>query len=304
MAQELLGRGHKLSTLTSHPRPPGDWAKGIAAHPVSFDDPARLAKSLAGAQVLVNTYWMRFPAKGVGFDDAVANTRILMEAAKAAGVKRVVHLSVANPSPESPFDYYRAKAAAEKVVQDSGLSVAIVRPTWIFGEGDVLLNNLAWLLRHMPFMMMVGRGRYNVQPVYVGDVARIVAELVESDKRTVVDAAGPDKMEYREFARVLKRSLAKRRLVVPLPAPLALVGGKVAGLLLRDVVATRQEMGILRASLMSSEKPPLGKVRLQAWLNENRDTVGKKWASDMGRHYRGVDLRPFKREGRAAPAPA
>jgi NADH dehydrogenase len=294
VARALLRRGHTVRTLTSHPAKPG-WAQDVAVHPFSFDDGAALQRSLRGAKVLVNTYWMRFPRKGVTFADAVENTRILLDGARRAGVRRVVHLSVANASAEAIVPYYRAKAAAEEVVRDAGLSHAIVRPTWIYGEGDVLLNNLAWLLRHLPFFPMVGRGRYRIQPVHVGDLATIVADLVESRKTVTVDAAGPDVFEYREFVRVLKRALGKHRMVVPTPAPFALVMGRLTGLMLRDVVATRDEMRVLRASLMTSSEEPLGRQHLEDWLRANRETVGRHWASDLGRHYRGVDLEPFKR---------
>jgi NADH dehydrogenase len=294
VARDLLRRGHAVRTLTSHPQPPAPWAQGIAAAPFSFDDPPALVTALRGSGALVNTYWMRFPRKGLDFPDVVRNTSILIESAKKAGIRRLVHLSVANAALDAPFAYYRAKAEAEEIVRTSGLSYAIVRPTWIFGEGDVLLNNLAWML-HLPVFPVVGRGRYPVQPVFVGDVARLVADLVEDTREVTLDAAGPDKMQYRDFARVLKRSLGKRRFAVPTPPPLALLAGKATGLLLRDVVMTRDEMGILRQGLMASTKPPLGTVRLEDWLRENGATVGRRWTSDLERHFRGVDLEPFKR---------
>lgn len=294
VARELLRRGHTVRTLTSHPAKP-EWARKVAVHPFSFDDGAELERSLRGAKVLVNTYWMRFPRKGVTFSDAVENTRLLLDAARRAGVQRVVHVSVANASPDAIVPYYRAKAAAEQVVREAGVSYAIVRPTWIYGEGDVLLNNLAWLLRHLPFFPMVGRGRYRIQPVHVGDVADIIADMAESKKAVTVDAAGPDVFEYRGFVRVLKRALGKHRVVVPTPAPIALLMGKLTGLLLRDVVATKDEMRVLRSSLMTSKQTPIGRQRLEEWLRENRETVGRRWASDLGRHYRGVDLESFKR---------
>jgi uncharacterized protein YbjT (DUF2867 family) len=298
VAQELQRRGHTVRTLTSHPAPPAQWARAIAVHPYRFDDLTALAASLRGVRVLVNTYWMRFPRSGIGFDDAVENTRILGIAAAKAGVQRIVHVSVANPSHESPFAYYRAKAAAEEALGECGVPLAIVRPTWIFGEGDVLLNNLAWLLRHLPVFAMVGRGRYKVQPVYAGDVARIIADLCESKGRVIVDAAGPDVLEYRELVAIMKRALGKHRLVVPAPTFVALVMGKLAGLALRDVVLTKPELGVLRASLMTSSQPPLGRVHVEDWLREHRAVVGRRWASDLGRHFRGVDLTGFKRDPR------
>jgi len=145
----------------------------VEVAPLQFTDREALIESLRGVDVLYNTYWIRYPHAGVGFGDAIANTRRLMGAAAEAGVRKVVHISVCNPSFDSPLDFYAAKARAETVVRQSGLQWAVVRPTLIFGPGDILINNIAWLLRRFPVFFITGHGKYRLQPVAGEDVAEI-----------------------------------------------------------------------------------------------------------------------------------
>jgi uncharacterized protein YbjT (DUF2867 family) len=96
--------------------------------------------------------------------DAIHNTLVLFNAAKAAGVRRIVHLSITNPSVTSPLEYFRGKAILEQALRELGIPYAILRPTVIFGKEDILMNNIAWVLRHMPFFGVFGDGTYRLQP--------------------------------------------------------------------------------------------------------------------------------------------
>ena len=125
----LLSRGHKVRTLTYHPERANPFGDQVQVFPYNFDNPEQLTQTLRGASTLINTYWVRFPRGQTTFETAVRNTRTLIRAAKDAGVKRIVHVSIANPSLESPLGYYKGKAHVEKAVIDSGLSYAILRPT-------------------------------------------------------------------------------------------------------------------------------------------------------------------------------
>jgi uncharacterized protein YbjT (DUF2867 family) len=93
---------------------------------------------------------VRFPHGTSTFETAVQNTRTLIQAAKDAGIQRIIHVSIANPSLDSPLEYYSGKAKLERAVMDAGLSYAILRPTVIFGTEDILINNIAWFIRHFP----------------------------------------------------------------------------------------------------------------------------------------------------------
>src|SRR5713101_2611647 len=146
IARRLMAQERQIKTLTNHPKRPGTEDITAEVAPLQFTDRDALVESLRGADVLYNTYWVRFHYGKVRFGEAVANTRILFGAARDAGVRRVVHISVSNPAEDSDLDYYAGKARAEKAVRESGLRWAIVRPTLMFGWGDVLINNIAWLM--------------------------------------------------------------------------------------------------------------------------------------------------------------
>ena len=120
------------------------------AFPFHFDEPHRLRDVLRGVTGLINTYWVRFDHPLFTHEQAVANTKVLFSAAREAGVRRIVHVSITNPDRTSDLPYFRGKAELESALQSSGVSYCILRPTVLFGKEDVLVNNIAWALRHLP----------------------------------------------------------------------------------------------------------------------------------------------------------
>ncbi len=151
ITRRLLDAGRRVRTITGHPKRANCFGNQVEIAPMDFSDHAGLVRSLRGASVLYNTYWVRFNHGRATFDEAVANSRVLIQAAKEAGVRKIVHLSIANPSLDSHLPYYSGKAQVEKAIMDSGLSYAILRPTVIFGIEDILINNIAWFARHFPY---------------------------------------------------------------------------------------------------------------------------------------------------------
>lgn len=285
IAQGLLDRGRSVRTLVRRPAPAGHpLGDKVEARPLVFDD--SLTESLRGADTLYNTYWVRFERGSTTFERALANTEVLFRAARAAGVRRVVHISVANSDASSPFAYLRGKAATEEALRESGLSHAIVRPTLVFGPGDVLVNNIAWALRHAPVFLIAGDGRDEVQPVSVFDVARICVEAGARTDDVAHDAAGPERFAFEEFVRVIARATGGRALIRHAPPSAVLVSSRVAGVFLRDVVMTRDELGMLQTGQLMSHEPPLGRDSFESWVSENGKTLGRRYASDLRRHYR------------------
>src|SRR4029077_3705834 len=223
VAAELLERGRGVRTLTNHPNPHDPLAARIPAQPLDFDDSAALVAALTGADTLYNTYWVRAPRVGVSHTVAVDNTKRLIDAARRAGIRRIVHTSIANPT-SSRLSYYRGKAELEAAVRSSGLSYAIVRPTLLFGEGDVLINNIAWLLRHLPVFGIPGDGRYRLQPMHVRDHAALMVETGLQSEDRVVDSAGPEIFTFEDLVRLLRGAMGLHTLVLHMPASLAMVG--------------------------------------------------------------------------------
>jgi uncharacterized protein YbjT (DUF2867 family) len=283
ITEQLLAAGRRVRTLSRTPAPPGSPVEAV---PFSFGDPQRLRSDLAGAEVLYNTYWIRFEHHGLTFDRAVANTLVLWRCARDAGIRRVVHVSVTNAREGSPLPYFRNKARLESELPRHARSWAVVRPTWIFGPDDILVNNVAWGLRRLPAFPIPGDGSYRVQPVSVGDVARICNEAARGDENVTVDAAGPDTLTFEDLVRLIRHAVAPRTPIVHVPPPLAVALANVVGATRRDVLLTRKEVAGLMRSLLTSEQPPLGREGFREWLAANAAGLGRRYVSELARNYR------------------
>jgi uncharacterized protein YbjT (DUF2867 family) len=285
IAKRLLERGEEVFTLTGHPHRPDPFNGRVKAFPLDFSREQALAESLKGTDVFINTYWVRFDHAGNTQPLAVENTRKLINAAKAAGVKRIVHISITNPSSESPLPYFWGKAANEKFVIDSGLSYAILRPTVLVGSEDILINNIAFLLRRFPLFLLPGDGSYRLQPVYVDDLAELAVEAVYQNGSYTIDAVGPDIFTFKEMVALISKTIGVRRPLLGLPPRLALLTAQTLGVFIGDVLLTPEEVAGLMSNLLVSKEPPRGKTRLADWLGANKGSVGVKYASELKRHY-------------------
>jgi uncharacterized protein YbjT (DUF2867 family) len=286
IAERLLESGRRVRTLTFHPGRQHPLSTRVQALTYRFDDPVALARGLEGVDTLYNTYWVRFDHGSTTFANAVANSRMLFHAAKRAGVSRVVHISIANPSLESALPYYRGKALVERALAEVGIPYSIVRPTWIFGgERDILGNNIAWILRRAPIFAVPGSGRYPVQPVHVEDLARICEQVAGADGDTIVDAAGPETMSFEELVAMIRQAVGSRAPVLHLPPPAMSAVARALGLVVGDVVLTPDEISGLTAGLLVSHRPPLGRVAFTGWLAEHRHALGRSYANELRRHF-------------------
>ena len=284
ITKRLLDCGEEVITLTAHPNRPDPFDGKVKAYPLDFDE-AGMTRSLRGVDVLVNTYWVRFDMGQNTQPRAVENTRKLVSAARAAGVKRIVHISIANSSAASPLPYYWGKAANEKAVMESGLSYAILRPTVLIGKEDILINNIAFLLRRFPFFLLPGDGSYGIQPVFVEDLADLAVEGVYSKENYVIDAVGPDSYTFKEFVRLIGKTIGAQRPVISVPPRMALLAAQLLSQFVGDVILTPEEVKGLMANLLVSKEPARGKTAFKDWLEANKATVGTRYASEIKRHY-------------------
>ena len=286
IARRLLDQGSQVRTLTRTPASGSPFGDQVEVRPLNFGDPQGLVASLEGADILYNTYWVRFARGGVTHDTAVENSRALLRAAAEAGVRRVVHISITNATQDSPLPYFRGKALAEMAVRDSGLSYAIVRPTVLFSPEDILINNIAWFLRRFPLFPIPGRGGYPVQPVFVDDVAQLAIEAGARSDDVAIDAVGPEMFTFEEMVRLLARRVGSRARLVRTPPSAALLAARIAGRLVRDVVLTKDELDGLMAGLLASSNPPTCSTRFTEWLEAEGASLGQRYASELARHYR------------------
>ncbi len=285
IARRLLEAGHQVITLTNSTPVTDPFAGNVRRFPLAFDRPAALAESLRGVRVLYNTYWVRFNHRRFTHAEAVRNTRVLFEAARQARVERIVHISITNPSRASPLEYFRGKAELEAALQASGLSHTILRPTVLFGKGDILINNIAWILRRFPIFGVFGDGQYRLQPVYVDDLAALAVRYGARSDNVIVQAIGPETFTFLELVGTIGRIIGRPRPLVPLPPALAYGVAAVLGSLLSDVVLTREEIRGLMQGLLFVDAAPAGETRLTDWAAAHRDSLGRRYASELARRH-------------------
>lgn len=286
IAQRLLDSGRAVRTLTFHPDRPHPLRHRVQALRFRFDDPLALGRAVEGVTTLYNTYWVRFDHGSATFADAVANSRALFQAARGAGVRRIVHLSIANPSIDSPLPYYRGKALVEGALSEIGVRFSIVRPTWIFGgKPEILANNIAWILRHLPLFAIPGDGRYAVQPVHIDDLADICLQAATADDDLLVDAAGPETLSFAQLVEAIRAATGSRARIVHVPPIAMAAAARALGLVLGDVVLTRDEIKGLTAGLLVSHQPPLGRVAFSDWLDDHGGILGQSYANELRRHF-------------------
>ncbi len=283
IARRLLAAGQPVITLTNSTDRANEFGGRIPAHPFHFDRPDELARSLARVEVLHNTYWVRFNHPLFRHADAVRNTLVLFDAAKRAGVRRVVHVSITNPAENSPLEYFRGKAQLERALIESGLSYAILRPTVLFGQEDILINNIAWLLRRLPVFGVFGNGSYRLQPIYVDDLAALAVAQGATRENVIINAIGPETFTYRQLVQTISRLISAPRPVISVPPAVGYWIGHLVGALTGDVTITREEIAGLMADLLYVDAPPAGTTRLTDWLAANAETVGRRYASELAR---------------------
>jgi uncharacterized protein YbjT (DUF2867 family) len=283
IARRLLDAGHLVRTLTNSPGRRNPFGGALEVRPLDFEREDQLAESLRGAKVLYNTYWVRFNYATFRHSAAVENTLALFRAAKAAGVSRIVHVSIVNPSEDSELEYFRSKALLERALIESGLSYAILRPAALFGREDILINNIAWTIRKMPVFFIFGRGNYRLRPIYVDDLAKLAVEQGQGSENAIVNAVGPETFTYRQLVRTLAGILGKRRVFISVPPGLGYLGGCAIGWFLRDKMFTWEEIKGLTADLLHADGPPAGDTKLTDWARRNADQLGRRYASELAR---------------------
>jgi NADH dehydrogenase len=285
IAARLLQQGVRVCSLTGHPDRPDPFGGRVAVRRLDFEDGPGLRRALAGVRVLYNTYWVRFGRGPVTHERAVRNSERLFDAAAAVGVERVVHVSITNPSRESSLPYFRGKALVEQALAATALPHAILRPAVFFGGRDVLINNIAWLLRRSPAFGIVP-GDYGLRPIHVEDFAQLAIEQGAKRKNATLDAVGPETLRFEELVRRVRRAVGSRAMLVPMPPAALMAASSIVGAAVGDVVLTPDEVAGLRANLLVTNGPPTGSIRFTEWLERNAATLGAEWASELGRHFR------------------
>ena len=281
ITRRLLAQGRSVRSLTNSFNRPNPFGSQVEAYPFNFDDLDKLIEALCGAGVLYNTYWVRFDHADFSHSAAIKNSLQLFEAAKQAGIRRVIHISITNPSESSKLPYFNGKARLERGLIESGLSYAILRPAVLFGQEDILINNIAWTLRRLPVFGVFGDGNYRLQPIYVDDLAKLAVEQGQEGKDQIMDAIGPETFTYRELVQTIGKIIGKRRPIFTVSPTLGYWSGWLIGKVMGDILITRDEISGLMQDLLYTNSTPVGNTHLTTWVREHASTLGRHYASEL-----------------------
>ncbi len=279
LAAELHRRGRTVRTLTAHPARHTGPGPRVESWPLDFTEES-LRSCLTGTHTLYNTYWSRFPETGTTYDAAVANSRTLFRVASQVGVRRIVHVSITNPDLASPFPYFSGKALVERDLAACGVPYAIARPAFLFGNGGVLINNMAWMLRHLPVIPVGDGGAYLMRGMHVADLAGLCADLADGPDGVCVDAVGPDRMTFRELLGVVRDAVAPKTPIVAVPGRLLIAGARLLIPVLRDQLLTGDEYRAMASGLADSQAPATGATSFRTWVEQQAPRLGRRYLND------------------------
>ena len=285
IARHLLEQGEQVATITTHPGKPNPFGDSVNAFFFDFEKPDLLTEHMHGADTLYNTYWVRFEHYGASFNQAVRNTATLFACAKGAGIQKIVHISVIHASTSSDLPYYAGKGMQEQALIDCGVPYSIVRPTLVFGDEDILVNNIAWLMRKFPLFPIFGDGQYRVQPIFVEDLAAIAVESASRQGSEAIDAIGPENYTFEDFVRLIARTLKPREILFHVPPAMGVILGQLIGLAVDDIILTYEELQGLMTNLLTSNQAPNGSTRFSEWLLDHRESIGAAYSSEWRRHF-------------------
>ncbi len=227
IVRELAARGNRVVVL-SHKPPIATTDRLIEFRQADVTQPDRLPDALAGTDTLVICLGFRnspieAPRRGRTFERIDAGgTVVLVAAAKAAGIGRLVYISGAGAAPDAARHWFRAKWRAEEAIRGSGIAYTIFRPSWIYGPGDRSLNRFLGLARWLPFVPQIGNGRQLLAPVFVDDIGALVADalVTPAASNATLEVGGPETLSMDSIVRAALRAQGRRRPILHAPAVL------------------------------------------------------------------------------------
>lgn len=260
IVRQLLADGHAVRILARGTRAD---VPGTETRRGSVLNPASLPPALEGCDAIVHLVGIISECGDQTYERVhTEGTTRVAEAARAAGIRRFVHMSALGTRPDAVSRYHRSKWEAEEQVRSGGLSWVIHRPSLVYGPGDGFVNLFAGLSRWSPVVPVIGHGQTRFQPVAVEDVARaFAASLIrESATGRTYDLCGPERLTFDQILAEILAATGRRRLTLHLPFALAHLQALalewvVGGLLRRPPPLNRDQVRMLREDNVGDPGP-------------------------------------------------
>jgi hypothetical protein len=283
ITSRLLAAGKRVRTPTDSPQREHPFGTAVEPHPYSFDRPDELARSLQGAEVLINTYWGAVRPHGLhaqsGGPEPLAPILCCKAGRRRSSCPRQHHQSFCG-------------VALALLPREGGTRGGVTGIRFVpcdpethgpFWPEDILINNIAWMLRRFPVFGVFGAGDYRLQPIFVDDLAGLAVAAAAPGEDCVRDAIGTETFTYRELVELIGRAIGRERSLVSIPPWLGLGIGRIVGAFVGDVVVTREEVEGLMQGLLCTQSPPTGRTMLSTWVAEHCDVLGVHYSSELAR---------------------
>jgi NADH dehydrogenase len=267
VVRALAKRGYRIRVAVRRPdlagflQPLGRVGQ-IHAVQANLRHPRSVEAAARDADVVVNLVGLLYERGRQRFDSVHARGAEAVALAAAAFGASLVHGSAIGADPESPSLYARSKSMGEKLVLAAMPEAVIMRPSIVFGPEDSFFNRFASLARFSPVLPLIGGGATRFQPVFVGDVAAAIAAAVDGSAKpgTIYELGGPEIRSFRELMEYTLAVIERRRLLLPLPFPLASLQASVLGLMPRPLLTTDQVELLKRDNVVSGEAQRQGRT--------------------------------------------
>lgn len=268
MVRALAKRGYRIRVgvrrpdTAGHLHPLGSVGqiKPVQAN-VRF--PASVVAACAGADAVINLVGVLASSGRQTFDAIhVDGAETVARAAREAGAQTLIHVSALGADPDSPAAYGRTKAEGEARVRQEFPEARIFRPAIVFGPEDSFFNRFAAMARILPALPLIGGGETRFQPVFVGDVAKATAAVVdgEAGAPAIYELGGPEVLTFRELMEFMLRAIGRRRLLVPLPFSLARAQATILEMLPNPLLTVDQVQMLERDNVVSEEAKAEGRT--------------------------------------------
>jgi NADH dehydrogenase len=267
VVRALANRGYRIRVAVRRPELAGylqPLGRVGQIHAVQAN--VRYARSVEAAardaDVIVNLVGILFERSRQRFDAVQALGAEAVALAAAAFGARMVHISAIGADETSTSRYAQSKAMGEKAVLAAVPSALVMRPSIMFGPEDDFFNRFAALARVLPALPLIGGGQTRFQPVFVGDVATAIANAVEGKAKggTIYELGGPEVRTFKQLMEYVLATIERRRLLVPIPFPLARLQAQFLQFLPKPLLTPDQVELLKRDNVVSAEAEREGRT--------------------------------------------
>ncbi|MSP95166.1 MAG: complex I NDUFA9 subunit family protein [Alphaproteobacteria bacterium] len=248
IVRALANDGWRIRVAVRHPNTahflkPMGRVGSIQIVKTNINNDASVEAAMHGADAVINLVGILVPGGSQRFDAIhIEGARRIARLAAAQGVARLVHISALGAAKDSTARYFRTKAEGEAAVRDAYASATVFRPSLVFGPEDDFFNRFGWLARMSPVLPLIGGGKTRFQPVYVGDVAQAIVQVLAKPETAgkVFELAGPQVYTFKEIMQLVLRETRRKRILLPLPFRIARIQAMFLGLLPKPLLTLDQ----------------------------------------------------------------